>query len=342
MTQYKIPLYYLPLNIMENFDFVAIGDSVVEPFIRLTEGHVQETAKGSELCIPYGAKIPYESATLISGVGNSANAAVSAARLGVKTALLTWVGKDAYGEDCKKHFTDEGIATDYIQSQEGKNTNYHYVLWYGDDRTILVKHEAFDYSLPDLGSPKWVYLSSLASHTEAFHGEITDYARAHPDVKFAFQPGTFQLKLGSAIDELYKQTDVLCMNKEEAEALLDVYTDDMKVLLDGLEKKGPSIVIVTDGHKGSFMKYENSYFNMPIYPDIAPPLERTGAGDAFFSTFIAYLAKGYDAPYAIKRAPINSMSVVLHVGAQEGLLHEDAVEEYLKKAPADYTLKILE
>jgi ribokinase len=113
-------------------------------------------------------------------------------------------------------------------------------------------------------------------------------------------------------------------------------------LLDGLEALGPKTVIVTDGHAGAYMKYENTYFNMPIYPDIAPPYERTGAGDAFFSTFIAYMAKGYDAAYAIKRAPINSMNVVQHIGAQEGLLSEQALEDYLKKAAENYKLTILE
>ena len=81
---------------------------------------------------------------------------------------------------------------------------------------------------------------------------------------------------------------------------------------------------------------------MPLYPDIAPPLERTGAGDAFFSTFVSYMAKGFDAPYAMKRAPINSMNVVQHVGAQEGLLTDEKIEEFLKNAPADYELKIME
>jgi sugar/nucleoside kinase (ribokinase family) len=81
---------------------------------------------------------------------------------------------------------------------------------------------------------------------------------------------------------------------------------------------------------------------MPIFPDIAPPYERTGAGDAFFSTFVAYLCKGYDAAYAIARAPINSMNVVQHIGAQEGLLSEEKIEEYIKNAPRDYELKILE
>ena len=105
---------------------------------------------------------------------------------------------------------------------------------------------------------------------------------------------------------------------------------------------GPKTVIITDGPQGAHMKYDNTYFNMPVDPDIAAPYERTGAGDAFFSTFIAYLAKGYDAMYAMKRAPINSMNVVQHVGAQEGLLSEEKLEEYLKKAPESYTLNILQ
>jgi sugar/nucleoside kinase (ribokinase family) len=91
------------------------------------------------------------------------------------------------------------------------------------------------------------------------------------------------------------------------------------------------------GYSG-ILKYVFSYF---MYAPCGPPLERTGAGDAFFSTFIAYLAKGYDAPYAMRRAPINSMNVVQHVGAQEGLLSEAQLEEFLKKAPESYTLSIM-
>jgi hypothetical protein len=43
----------------------------------------------------------------------------------------------------------------------------------------------------------------------------------------------------------------------------------------------------------------------------------------------------------MKRAPINSMNVVQHVGAQEGLLTEQALEDLLKKAPENYQLEIL-
>lgn len=321
--------------------FLAVGDTVIEPFIKLTVGHVQETAAGPELCIPYGLKVPYETATLVPGVGNSANAAVAAARLGVDSSLLTWVGNDHNGTLCKDSLSQKGVKPDFIQTQEGKTTNYHFVLWFGDERTILIKHEQFNYSLPDIGTPTWLYVSSLAAHTEEFHATLAEYIKDHPGISVAFQPGTFQLKLGKDL-ELYKHTQVICMNKEEAQALLENEEHEMKKLLDGLETLGPKVIIITDGHAGAYMKYENTYFNMPIYPDIAPPYERTGAGDAFFSTFVAYLAKGYDAAYAIKRAPINSMNVVQHIGAQEGLLGEHEIEELLKKAPANYELKIVE
>jgi len=325
------------------YDFIAIGDTVMDVFVKLSVGHVQESAIGAELCIPYGAKIPYDEATLVPAVGNSANAAVSAARLGLNSALISFLGHDEHGAQCLARLKEENVGTEFITQEDGKPTNYHYVLWYGNDRTILIKHSDFFEKLPEnLIPPKWMYLSSLGPNTEDFHDQITDYIEAHPDVKLAFQPGTFQLKIHEALADLYKHVEIFCVNKEEAQQLLNTDEQDIKVLLDGLEKMGPKIILITDGPAGAYMKYENSYFNMPIYPDIAPPLERTGAGDAFFSTFVAYLVKGYDAAYAIKRAPINSMNVVQHIGAQEGLLSEEKIEEYLKKAPADYQLKILE
>lgn len=330
------------MNNTQKYDIIGIGDTLVDVFIKLSVGHTEETAKGTELCIPYGAKIPFESATVVPGVGNSANACVSASRLSMKTALVTFLGKDQNGEDCINHLTKEGVSSAFITQEEGVPTNYHYVLWYGDDRTILVNHAQFTSLLPDIGTPTWIYLSSLGAHTKELHFSIADYVKTHPEIRLAFQPGTFQLHLKQEIAELYAQVSVLSMNKEEAGELLDMPLDNIRDLLDGLEALGPKTVLITDGHMGSFMKHENSYFFMPIYPDISPPVERTGAGDAFFSTFISYLAKGYDAPYAIKRAPINSMNVVQYVGAQKGLLTEEELEKYLREAPESYTLKILE
>jgi sugar/nucleoside kinase (ribokinase family) len=75
---------------------------------------------------------------------------------------------------------------------------------------------------------------------------------------------------------------------------------------------------------------------MPIYPDPKPPFERTGAGDAFTSTFVAAIMKGADLQGALLWAPINSMSVVQYVGAQEGLLTESQLSHFLRNAPKHY------
>jgi ribokinase len=75
---------------------------------------------------------------------------------------------------------------------------------------------------------------------------------------------------------------------------------------------------------------------MPLYPDPAPPVDRTGAGDAFASTFVAALAKGLSLEDALRWGPVNSMSVVQKVGAQAGLLTEKELHSYLQHAPEHY------
>ncbi len=72
------------------------------------------------------------------------------------------------------------------------------------------------------------------------------------------------------------------------------------------------------------------------FTNIKPPVDRTGAGDAFASTFTSALALGKSVEVAITWAPINSMSVVQKTGAQAGLLTEKELEEWLKKAPDWY------
>ncbi len=52
--------------------------------------------------------------------------------------------------------------------------------------------------------------------------------------------------------------------------------------------------------------------------------------------FVAALAKGNTIEGALQWAPINSMSVVQKLGAQAGLLSEEELEAWLRKAPDWY------
>jgi len=321
-------------------DIIGIGDIVVDAFIRVGVGHVEEHSSGNEYCIPFGSKIPYDSVEVLSAVGNSANAMVSTSRLGLSSALLSFVGDDEHGKECIEHLKKDGVDTRFISTQKDKKTNYHYVLWHGDERTILVKHDAFDSHLPkDFGTPKWVYLSSLGSHTTDLHNELMDYFDAHPEVKLAFQPGTFQMQMGiEKLARLYKRTEIFCANKEEYMQILGETTTDVKALMDKMETFGPKIILLSDGPHGAYMKAGGKY-SMPLYPDATPAVERTGAGDAFCSTFVGAVALGKTPEEALAWGPVNSMSVVHEVGAQKGLLTKAALEDLLVKAPADYKIK---
>lgn len=341
-------------------EFIAIGDLVIDAFIKLKNAHEVPNAESgaTELCMVFGTKLPFEFAEEVVAVGNSANAAVSASRLGLSSGLIAHVGADENGQKCLRKLESDNVSTKFIGVHKGLVTNYHYVLWYGTERTILIKHEDFPLTLPDITGSKWLYLSSLGEHSLPFHKTLMEYLNAHPEIKVVFQPGTYQIKFGStALADIYKHSELFFCNLEEAQIILKESmgdtllgadgkpTRDIKVLLDGLRALGPKLPVITDGPHGAYTYISDGGANseyighLAIYPDIAPPLERTGAGDAFASTFTTAIALGRSTEEALKWGSINSMNVCQHVGAQKGLLGQAEILEYIKKAPSDWKLE---
>ena len=329
----------------EALDFLAIGDIVTEPFIRLQDAsvHCKIDNEACEICMRWGDKIPYESATLCAAVGNASNAAVAAARLGLKSALRAYVGNDVFGRQCLEVLGREKVDTSYMVTENGKQTNYHYVLWYEDNRTILVKHEDFSYTTPKLKkSPKWIYLSSLAASSGPYHKEIASWLKSHPASKLAFQPGTFQMKLGlDELKEISARTDIFFCNKEEAERILNLPVgSDMKELLSKVKALGPKTAGITDDKRGAYAIEEDgkTMWHVPRYPDPRAPFEITGAGDALASTTVAALALGLPFKDALMWGPTNASAVLQKIGAQAGLLTRPELENNLKNPPAPFAL----
>lgn len=324
-------------------DVLSIGDVVTDAFIKLFDdrAHTYENEQGKWLAMPFGMKVPFDHAEVIEAVGNASNAAVSFAKLGLRSGLISNVGEDQHGRDIIASLHKKKVDSRFVHINPDKTSNYHYVLWYKEERTILIKHEEYDYHWPRFRSndiPKWIYFSSISKNAlDKYHDHVADWLEENEDVKFAFQPGTFQIEAGAdKLARLYKRTDVLIVNREEAVQISGGSQDDLHDLLNRLHELGSKIVVITDGPAGAYASDGNNRFKMPPYPDPAPPYERTGAGDAFASTFVAALIKGNTIEGALQWAPINSMNVVQHVGAQEGLLSEHEVGELLTKAPEWY------
>lgn len=327
---------------MAAFDVLSIGDIVTDVFIQLENDQAvtYENEDGKWLAMKFGMKLPFQSVSTIQAVGNAANAAVAFARLGLKSEFATNVGGDQEGRDMIAALQHEDISTGLVHINAKHKSNIHYVLRLGAERTILIKHEEYDYHWPHLRPaemPSWVYFSSISEHAIPYHDQVSDWLDKNPDVKLAFQPGTFQMEVGhERLKRIYERTEVLVLNREEAVIVGGGDHADIGDLINKLHELGPKIVVLTDGPNGAYASDGQNRFSMPLYPDPGPPVDRTGAGDAFASTFVAALIAGNTIEGALQRAPINSMSVVQAVGAQSGLLSEKKLAHYLETAPEWY------
>lgn len=329
-------------------DILAVGDIVIDCFIKLKDArvHCNINNEDCEICMRWGDKIPYESSTVVPAVGNSANAAVAAARLGLTAALRAYVGADQYGQECLASLVRDNVDIAYVEKVAGKHTNYHYVLWYENNRTILVKHEIFDYTVaPIVSGPKWLYLSSLGENSLPYHYALLEQLKRWPETKLAFQPGTYQMHWSlEQLKDVYARTDIFICNKEEAERILGKPAgSDMKELLQSMKALGPKIAVITDDVRGSYYIDEQSLMmHVPRYPDPRPPFEITGAGDALASGTVVALALSKTLDEALKWGSVNASAVLQEIGAQKGLLTRAELEHNVANPPVPWELQKLE
>lgn len=328
---------------MSQIDVLSVGDVVTDAFIKLLDDRAEsyDSDHGPMLAMPFATKIPFDHAEVLPAVGNSPNAAVNFAKLGLKSGLIANVGGDSAGRDIIHALKKAKVDSRFVDINPDKTSNYHYVLWYKNERTILIKHEDYDYHWPKLKPkeiPKWIYFSSISEHAMEFQDDLIEWLNDDaPEVKLAFQPGTFQMELGiEKMKHVYARTQIMACNREEAVYITGGKYENLHDLFERLHALGPKVVLISDGPNGSYASDGQNKFKMPIYPDPGPPVERTGAGDAFTSTFVASIMKGNTIDGALQWAPISSMNVVQHVGAQAGLLTEKELAELLQKAPQWY------
>ncbi len=314
------------------YDVIAVGDTTIDMFLRISEGTVQCSLdeEACKLVLDYGGKVPVDSTERIIGVGNAANNVMGITKLGLKGAIYTHVGDDDCGKDMVAKFAREGVPTDYIVYDQGKKTNYSTVIDYQGDRTILVYHADRTYKLPRFKKPKWIYFSSIMGNHDELNAELVSYIKKKK-VKLAFNPGTHQMRLGvKKLASVLSVTDILFVNKEEGERLVGK-KKTIPGLLRALARKGPKTVVVTNGRKGSHCLHDGNIYNAGLLESTV--VERTGCGDAYASGFLAATIKGLGPEDAMKWGSANAASVVEHVGSQRGLLTASQLTRTLAEHP---------
>ena len=201
-----------------------------------------------------------------------------------------------------------------------------------------------------------VYVSTLSNESADCFPQIIASAKA-AGALVATNPGIRQLsaRQGQFRDVIAK-IDILAVNRHEAEALVpwlaglardggapltaspgDALPDlarrgfaaggfelSLAGFLHTLRDLGPKWVVVTDGKNGAYAGTPSGILHCSVPP--AAVAGTAGAGDAFSSTFAAYLCQSSPPETAVLAAVTNAASVIGHIDTQSGLLRRDALE----------------
>jgi len=255
--------------------------------------------------------------------GNAMHASVTFARQGLDTSFVGLIGDDPAGQALLAEFDKESIHTQHVVSDSEFTTSYSTILLAPNgERTILNYHGEPLSSRPDIISSDvlkgdWLYVSAVGS-MEVLKTIVTT-AKTN-GMKIAFNPATAELAHPQACADIFEHIDLLALNKEEAQLFVD--GTDIVTLARELAKS-TEYVLVSDGPRGAVATDGTVLVKAGLYEDV-PVIDRTGAGDAFTSGFVAHVATGASLKKALIFASANSTSVVGAIGATEGILHTGA------------------
>lgn len=292
------------------FDIVSFGSAVIDVFV-LTDISEEKNF----ISYPVGGKILIKDLKFDIG-GGGTNTAVAFSRFGFKTGCICKLGNDENGRKIYELLKKEKVSF-LGKSVQGELTGYSVILdSKGGDRTILTYKGVNDkIKLGDILNfkTKWLYFSSLLGTSFETQKKLAGIMKRR-GTKIAFNPSSYLIKNENLVPML-KITDILVLNKEEAEMLAGKKEKD---LLKALHNMTGGIVVITDKDKLiSCYDGKEKYF---LKPHKIKVVERTGAGDAFASGFVAGRMVGKGINECLKLGLRESESVIKYFGAKNNLL----------------------
>jgi len=294
------------------YDVITFGSAVVDVFV---DTDISE--KGKSIVYPVGSKILIKDLKFDVG-GGGTNTATAFSRLGLKTGYIGKIGIDTNAEAILELLKVEKIKFLGKISEKGM-TGYSVVLDSKENNRTILTYKGInnDLSINDLRlrklKTKWLYYSSVLGQSFSTQKRLAEIL-VKKGTKLAFNPSEYLIKKEN-IKPLLKITEVLILNKEEARLLTKSHD-----LLLGLHELGPKIVVITDKNKliHCYDSYLKRFFT--LRPNKIKVVERTGAGDAFASGFVAGLIKKKQIPECLKLGLRESESVIRYFGAKNNLL----------------------
>lgn len=237
--------------------------------------------------------------------GNPVNVAVYVARLGGESAYIGPVGTDDYGSQMMKAIESKGVDVSHMKVLEGTTAVTHVEIMDGD--RILGDYEEGVMADFHLDEEDIEFLAGYDMVVSGLWGMIEDDLPAlkAKDAVIAFDFATrpndpVAEKAISYVDYVFFADD----EKNERE---------LQEMLKAMQARGPKVVVVTRGVKGS-LAYDGEQF----YPGGIVPCEvvdTMGAGDSFIAGFLYAICEGKGIPEAMAEGAANSSITIGYSGA---------------------------
>ncbi len=301
------------------FDIITFGSGVVDVIV-----DTDLNEKGKFMCYEVGSKILLKNLRFDIG-GGGTNTAVAFSRLGLKTGWIGNIGKDNNGKEILKTIKTEKIK---FLGKIKKNAVSGYSIILDskqNNRTILTYkgiNDQLSFNEIELRKIKtnWLYFTSALEKSFETQKKIARLFKKK-GVKLAYNPSEYLIKRKD-LSGLLKLTDILILNKQEAELLLKKNKIKEKDLLKGLSYLGPKIIVITDKNKliSCYDNQEGKNKKYYLKPNKIKVVERTGAGDAFASGFVAGLIVDWSIEKCLRLGLKESEAVIKHFGAKNELL----------------------
>jgi ribokinase len=314
------------------YDIISIGESLRDVFYMIQEDgeSVILDKDRNRLCFEYAEKIAVSKVIKVPAAGNASNASVGASRLGLKSALVSWVGDDLAGANSHDALMRDKVSCKYLQVDTSHPTSEATILNYSGERTQFVYFQPRKYKLPKLASARCIYYTAMGKKHSSFNQVMLKHLNDHPKIFFAFQPGTTHVLSGlKAISGLIARSDLFILNLDEAHHLLPDGDRTTLCMMERFAHIGAKMIVITDGKNGAECYNGTHHCHMPVFP--ATPLEKTGAGDSFAIGMTVAILAGLPINEALRWGTANSWSVIQHYGPQKGLLTKNEMQKVLKK-----------
>ena len=290
------------------FDIVTFGSAVVDVFV-----NTNLPEKNNQIAYPAGSKILIKNLKFDVG-GGATNTATAFSRLGLKTGSIFKLGDDNNGKKILNLLKKEKI-TFLGKIQNNTASGYSIILDSKENNRTILTYKGINNTIKSSEikkfKTKWLYFSSLLGQSFKTQKKLAQ-TLTKKGTKLAFNPSDYLIKEKN-LSTLLKLTEILILNKQEAQML----TKQKDILL-GLHKLGPKIIVITDKNK-QIQAYDGKK-KYSLKPNKIKVIERTGAGDAFASGFVAAQIKGKSIQESLKLGLRESESVIKYFGAKNKLL----------------------